>query len=264
LPPAPEKHLIDLWWGEVRLDAELGIRRWLSVQAALPLRTLTEQVSYTDLRGAAILAPDAGLHHRNETLVGPGDPWLLLHAGGARGALTGSVRAGASLPLGRTVPNPFVLGEEGIAHEHIQFGSGTVDPIVAADGRWFLGGWSLGAWALAKLPLYANGYGYRAGKRVMGGAFAQSNLRTERWTFVAGLDANWEEAETWGGVVESEGNLGRVDLLFDGTVLWRFAPHWTASLSTRIYLYSDVVGEQLTTPLLVELGLIRAFELWGD
>jgi hypothetical protein len=263
-PPAPEKHLLDLWWSELRLDAELGIVRWLSVQASLSLRTLTEQVAYTDLRGAAIIAPDAGLHHRNETLVGPGDPWLLAHAGGARGALTGSLRAGISIPLGRTVPDPFRLGELGIAHEHFQFGTGTVDPIVAADGRWFLRGWSLGAWALAKLPLYANGYGYQAGKRVVGGLFAQSNLKTERWTFVAGLDASWEGAETWSGQVEGEGNLGRTDLLFDGTVLWRFAMHWTAALTTRVYLYSFVVGEQLSTPLLVEVGLIRAFELWGD
>ncbi|HEY6147755.1 MAG TPA: hypothetical protein VIZ69_08645, partial [Thermoanaerobaculia bacterium] len=75
------------------------------------------------------------------------------------------VGAGLSIPLGRTEPNPIVLGREGKKHEHIQFGSGTVDPLVSI--LWSrplpaLAGIVLAASADAQIPLYENSRGYRA------------------------------------------------------------------------------------------------------
>ncbi len=244
-PPPPEMHQIDLWDFTLRLDAELGILPWLSVDATLWLRALVQQVNYTDLSGATIIAPDAGLHHRNETLLGPADPWLLLHAGGARGLWSGSARLGVSLPLGSTVDDPFALGAAGIAHEHFQFGTGTVDPIVGLDGRRWFQRFAVGAWALAKLPLYENGHGYRAGARVVGGLYGESRLGTRDFTFDLGLDVAREQPEQWHGVVYSEGNVGRTDLLLDAVALWRFAEHWAASAVVRVYLFTDAAGEQV-------------------
>lgn len=75
------------------------------------------------------------------------------------------VGAGLSLPIGRTEPNPIVLGREGKKHEHIQFGTGTVDPLVSL--LWSrplpsLGGLVLSAAADAQIPLYENSRGFKA------------------------------------------------------------------------------------------------------
>ena len=51
--------------------------------------------------------------------------WLLLHGAKGAGEWTLSARAGTSLPVGRTEPNPSALGREGLPHEHIRFGTGT-------------------------------------------------------------------------------------------------------------------------------------------
>lgn len=76
------------------------------------------------------------LHHRSVTLQGIGDIMLL---GRRRWSDTWrdgdalSVAAGASLPSGRTIENPYRLGDQGIQHVHIQFGTGTVDPLLEAN-----------------------------------------------------------------------------------------------------------------------------------
>jgi hypothetical protein len=74
------------------------------------------------------------------------------------------VGAGLSLPIGQTVENPIVLGREGKVHEHIQFGTGTFDPLVSVLWTtplpWL--GSSILAAADGQFPLYENSKGYRA------------------------------------------------------------------------------------------------------
>ena len=40
-----------------------------------------------------------------------------------------STRFGTTIPIGRTEENPWKLGDAGIEHLHIQFGTGTFNPI---------------------------------------------------------------------------------------------------------------------------------------
>ena len=61
-----------------------------------------------------------------------------------------------------TEPNPIVLGREGKKHERIQFGSGTVDPLVSISWSRPLGRLLLAAYADAQIPLYENSHGFRA------------------------------------------------------------------------------------------------------
>ncbi|HEY6147278.1 MAG TPA: hypothetical protein VIZ69_06255, partial [Thermoanaerobaculia bacterium] len=121
-----------------------------------------QSVRYTTLAGEPYTPPYGDIHHRTETLRGFADGQLtaILPLGGSV-----VVGAGLSIPLGRTEPNPIVLGREGKKHEHIQFGSGTVDPLVSI--LWSrplpaLAGIVLAASADAQIPLYENSRGYRA------------------------------------------------------------------------------------------------------
>src|SRR5690606_9571258 len=106
------------------------------------------------------------------SLLGLGDPWLLGRWAGDFGGLAVSARAGVSVPVGRTESNPFTLGDRGIRHQHIQFGSGTFDPILALDISIPLGRWLMSGYGQGQAALYENGHGYRAGLRASLGAQA--------------------------------------------------------------------------------------------
>jgi len=67
-----------------------------------------------------------------------------------------------TLPLGSTVPDPFKLGLEGLPHEHIQFGTGTVDPVVSLLWSKPVGKVVLSAAADAQIPLMENSRGFKA------------------------------------------------------------------------------------------------------
>jgi WD40 repeat protein len=103
--------------------------------------------------------PYGDIHHRTETLRGIGDVQLtvLFPLGGHL-----QIGAGLSIPFGRTQPNPIVLGREGKTHEHIQFGSGTVDPLFSMLWSRPAGRFVLSAWADGQIPLYENRHGFKA------------------------------------------------------------------------------------------------------
>ncbi len=123
-----------------------------------------------------------------------------------------AVRGGVTIPLGRTEENPFELGRRGLPHQHIQFGTGTWDPLAGAGvGRRF-GEVATSASVLARLPVSENSHGYRAGRRLAVTTSADRRIGGP-WRAQAGLDYGHETAETWSGRIEEEGNLGRSDLL---------------------------------------------------
>ena len=73
------------------------------------------------------------IHHRDETYAGLADSDLFLGYR-IRGLFkTGDslfARLGTTVPIGRTEENPWRLGDAGIEHLHIQFGTGTFNPTV--------------------------------------------------------------------------------------------------------------------------------------
>jgi len=159
------------------------------------------------------------------------------------------------------VPNPFELGRQGLPHEHIQFGTGTVDPLAGVEIHRAVGRFSIGGWMLAKTSLYANGYHYQAGSQLLAGANVASSLWLRGWSFLFGALVYDEAPERWNGVTETEGNLGRVDLMVDTSVQWHFAARWTITVAARIPFFTHAVGAQLATPAIGELAFSRAFDL---
>jgi hypothetical protein len=117
-------------------------------------------VRYETLEGAPFVPPYGDIHHRTETLRGLSDPTIAIdwlpHT-----SSHWTFGAGLSLPLGDTVPDPIALGREGKTHEHIQFGSGTFRPMLAA--QWTRPAFiTLTARAEARLSLYENNEGFCA------------------------------------------------------------------------------------------------------
>ena len=105
------------------------------------------------------------IHHRNETYTGLADSDLLLGYKIRGFFKTGGVllaRFGTTIPTGRTEKNPWKLGDAGIEHLHIQFGTGTFNPI--ANLRYTLPlyrGGAITASARGTFPFYENRKTYR-------------------------------------------------------------------------------------------------------
>jgi hypothetical protein len=263
MPVPDEWHDLTLFFGELRLHAEYGITAWLSADLLWSLRVVHVGFQLEDAVTRLPITPPYGpdLHHRTETLVGLTDPWLSARAAKVLGPWAFVFRAGVTLPVGATVPNPFALGREGVAHEHIQSGTGTVDPLAGVELRRAVGRFSLAGWLLAKTSLYANGHGYQAGSQLLAGANVAGDLWLPRFWFLLGALVYDEEPERWDGVTETEGNLGRVDLLVDTAVSWRFAGRWTLTLAAKVPFFTHAVGAQLNTPAIGELSVSRSFDL---
>ena len=251
----PIYHEEDLTISEAVLVTEAGLVRGLGVEAVVPWRVVRTRIQFQDLEHQPIDVPNGSIHHRNETLSGPGDPWLLLHGARRLGAWTVAARGGISIPLGRTQPNPFALGRLGLPHEHIQFGTGTWDPVAGlAAGRRF-GPVGLTVQTIARLVFATNAHGYRAGHRFYAGAALDRRL-AGAWRAVAGLDLARERTETWDGRVEAEGNLGRTDLLAS-VGLTRPLGAGSFHVTAKIPLVTRATGSQVSYPLILAVGVTR-------
>lgn len=249
-------HVQRLTLAEWTTTAARGVAPGLGVELAVPIRFVRDRIRYERLDGTLYVPTDPELHHRNETRVGPGDPRLMLHAATRRGEWDLALRAGASLPVGTTEPNPFAAGRNLISHQHVQFGTGTVDPLVNVTTARPLGGARLVADAHARLVLYENRHGYRAGHRFTVGSELEGPLGAG-FAGRTGLQLAREEAETWNGVLETEGNLGRTDLLLALGVSRALGAAGTIGLVGQISLWNRSTGDQVEQPLVLGVSWSR-------
>ncbi len=197
---------------EARLITELGLTSNFSVEAQVPLRMTGVRIVYRRLDGSAFVPDWSDIHHRNETLAGLGDPWLLVRGATTVAGFELRGRLGLSLPVGRTERNPFALAALGLEHQHVQFGTGTFNPLATAEVSKALGHLTFLGSGQAFLPLAQNQHGFRAGVRVGLGVGTEVAF-LERFRAAITLDVLHEGPERWDGVVQQDGNLGRTDVL---------------------------------------------------
>lgn len=251
--------------GEARLAAELGLSDWLGLGLILPYRFYNTSVRYLDPAGAQVDIENPFIHHHNETLTGIGDPWIYGRVARSIGRTTIGGRAGLTIPLGRTVPDPFVLGDMGLPHEHSQFGTGTLGIIAGVEASRSIGKVHLDASMLTMQTFYANGHGYQSGDRYFASIGAASSFGTKRFRFRATIASAWETAESWSGVVHTDdGNIGRTDVLAGGSITWLATSDWYLGLDVRVPVYTHIEGGQLDALGFVGLNVGTHFHLFGD
>ena len=245
-------HVQDLTITETAAAVARGFGGGFGLEYVAFLRHITTRIRFEDLDRRPLEVPNGDIHHRNETLVRPGDPWLMAVAGRRVGAWSAALRGGITIPLGKTEENPFDLGRRGLPHQHIQFGTGTWDPLAGASlGRRF-GEVMTSASVLARLPVSENRHGYRAGRRLQLTTNADRRIRGP-WRAQAGLDYARETAETWNGRIEEEGNLGRSDLLLSAGIARHFGTR-ALILTAKVPLRTRSNGVQIDYPAIVALG----------
>jgi len=250
---APNLHDQSIWIGELRAAVEYGVNDWLGVRLQVPVKLLATTITYRHLDGTAFEPDWVGIHHRDETLFGIGDPWLTARIGTNFQGFTLLARVGASLPLGRTEADPFLAGREGREHQHIQFGTGTFNPLLAGEVLKPLGDVLVGGYFQAMPVLVENAQGFRAGHRFSTGMFG-GTLFFEKLRASLAVDVVHEEAERWGGIVQQDGNLGRTDVLAGATVSYPFG-NQQFSLGFRTPVFQRVIGGQVSYPAIVTLAV---------
>lgn len=261
----PEHHT-DLVATQLRLLAELGVRPNFAVQAQVPLRLLGTSTRYTDLYSGATLEGYTELHHRNEVIAGLGDIRLQTHFGWRALGFSGGVSLGLSLPTGRVHENPYRLGDAGLPHQHIQLGTGTVDPIFSLDvGRDF-GPLALALFVNGQFPLFKGPQGFQAGTQGTVGVSAQSRFGLDKAPlFRLAVLGYGEWPERWDDVVPLEdGNQGRFDLYVGPGVTFDLGKDWTLSFDARFRVFGYTAGAQLLMPVVLSASIGTLFHLESD
>ena len=257
---APYQHDLEIVTGDLALGVRYGFAPGFGLEALVAWRVNRQEITFRTLEGAPFTPDPPDVHHADRTLSGFADPWLLVAYGRHAGAWSWGARAGASLPVGSTVEDPFALGDLGVPHEHVQLGSGTVQPMVGLGMNRGFDGWTATLSGIARFGVATNGHGYRPGDQVIARAFATSALGVPRATFALGPTLFHETSETWQGHVASEGNLGRTDLYAEGRATWT-PPGWGAALGgeLRVPLWSEATGAQVDVPVSFRLWLSTTF-----
>jgi len=254
--PTPYWHVQSLIVSELAFNVAYGIRPDFGIEAMIPLRSVKDEVHYLDLAGEPYTPPNPGLHHRDETLTRLADPQLTFQFGHAFKPVNVSGRVGLSVPLGKTEPNPFELGRQGLWHQHIQFGSGTWDPILGIALSRKFGELDTQFCGYARLTFAENSHGYKAGNRYSG-LFDVSHKIGSAWSMSGGLVLNNESAERWSGIIETEGNLGRTDLLVAIGAGRTFKTAGVMSINVQVPIASHSTGEQVKIPWVLSIGWER-------
>jgi hypothetical protein len=171
-----------------------GFRERMQLSLRLPYDIKDVEIRYETLDGAPFTPPYGDIHHRTQKLSGISDPSVGVDWMPRSDFMLG---ASLSLPFGEIVPNPIVLGREGLTHEHIQFGSGTVQPSLSA--QWWHRGervtWS--ARGEARLSLYENREGFRAPNNLLW-SFGPS-IRVRGMTLDPRLQGQHQTLGKWDG-----------------------------------------------------------------
>jgi hypothetical protein len=249
-----------LFVAQIPFDVSYGIVPWLAAELRFPLRVVDIRPTFRALDGTP-LPFESDIHHQKKTLAGAADPWLAVRFAGRWRGLRADARVGATLPLGKTQADPFELGHRGIVHEHIQFGSGTLVPIVGGALSYAWPRIALGAAATGLFSFYDNSQGYRAPTRYAGSLRVTVPLLAGALRPFAVGELSHENDELWHGKVGGEGPSARSDLLVGGGVSWSFLPPWTADLGFRARIAKLNGSTTLDYPAVVELGVATSFDL---
>ena len=192
-----------------RLDVGLKYQlapQWV-LEVNIPYDTKTQEATLEEIDSVTPTEREAIIrnrdnHHRNETYIGFADADLFLGYG-MQGLLRETdffmARVGTTIPFGKTEENPWKLGDAGLKHLHIQFGTGTFNPI--ADLYYNLPiykGLNVNASVRGKLPFYENSKTYRGSREVTytGGL----SYRVNDWlSFQAGYLGFYQSYAYWAG-----------------------------------------------------------------
>jgi len=262
------RHAVELDFVRLELVAAYSLTErwdaWLRVPYDVKDRTASiELVDPATPDEVAAMQRNLDIHHPSETLEGFSDLSLLLawrRAAWLREGDLFTLALGTSLPVGRTEEDPYELGDAGLPHEHVQFGTGTFDPLVEL---YYYGPMSdrLGALVslTGRLPLYENDKGYQGPVEV------SSNLSlalepVERLSLRTGLSLFYQGYAHWDG--DRDVNTGLYSSGVVAGASYRLTDAVDLSLDARVPLTQETLsddGDTFEQGTVLQLGLSWSF-----
>jgi hypothetical protein len=198
-------------------------------------------------------------HHGTRRLSGIADPSVLFtwKGGDVLGEDTGfAVAFGTSVPLGETEEDPFVAGDLGLPHEHVQFGTGTFDPLLEVHYVDFLDERSSIAASLqGRVSVYENGEGFQGPPEAVLAVRYARNV-AEGWDVRAGVSFEHQGTAHWDGVRDVNTGTWSISTVLGASR--RISDDVTLNLDARIPVHQDVltdVGDTFEPAPTVQLGL---------
>ena len=216
---SPDGNVIDvpLHRHHVKLNifrVDIGLKyqfgsQWM-LEANIPYETKAQEATVEQIDPVTpeqwdAIVRNGNNHHRNETYTGLADADILFAhqfhgVFKANDFFTG--RFGTTIPFGKTEEDPWKLGAAGLEHLHIQFGTGTFNPIVDLHYRLPLyKGLDANASIRGKFPFYENSKTYRASRELTytGGL----NYRFNDWlSLQAGYLGFYQSYAYWAGELD--------------------------------------------------------------
>ena len=129
----------------------------------VPLQLRKTGIAYTLLDGTAYDPPYGDIHHRNEILLGMGDPQISLGRIFWWEGWGFLPQLQFSIPLGKTEENPYLRTQESQTHQHIQMGTGSVVPSLNFTAFYDNITWGFLSSIGQTIPFYENAYDYKPG-----------------------------------------------------------------------------------------------------
>ncbi len=241
----------------------LGLGKGFQVGFRLPVDLKRSTIRYELLDGSPYSPPYGENHHRNETLFGLGDGSVGLGLFGAPPAtpLLLGAKLGVVLPTGRTEENPFAPAAREEEHQHLQFGGGTVDPILSLSLVLRTRPFGLVAEGFVRAALYENPKGYRGSLVVEGtvGSTFRPGHPAERLQLLVLLHASHQGAERWNGDVGE--NSGRDTLGVSLGAIYGITPKLTVHGQLRANVLEVASGAQFAQPVVLTLGVTGLIDL---
>lgn len=221
IPVPLHRHQVSLDFTRYELDLryQLRPRRELWLRIPYEVKEQTTAVAFdtpvTAAQRDAILR-NARVHHRSETYEGLSD-LNLLHAWRRvdpdRPGRVFTLALGLTLPAGRTQQDPLRAGRLGLQHLHIQFGTGTVDPLLEAHLQVPLRRrLSLSAYLQGRFPVYENDKGFRGSRDLSYGLGIRQEL-APGWKLRVGYLGTYQSFASWHGVRDPNTGLRAHSLL---------------------------------------------------
>ncbi len=265
LPVQAAEHEVDLLLFDAQLRLSLGLGTRFAWEARIPFRVVGADATFLDASGAE-LEDFESIHHRDEVLAGIGD----IEMGGRVRIVKPDedepslvdVFAAMAFPTGEVEDNPYELGRAGRTHQHIFFGTGTLDPIVGLNASRSFGPVDLAVWSTVRTSLYDGSHGYRAGTKLTAGLGLSTGFGLEDWTFTVGPELYHEEPSTWDDGREAV-NSGRTDLSPLLGVFWRASEGIQPYLVVKKPITLRTAGGQFDLPLVITLGADFDVGLFG-
>ena len=149
---------------------------------------------------------------------------------------------GSSLPVGKTEDNPLTAGIEGHKHLHIQFGTGTFDPLLELHyATFFTKRLSFALFTMNKISLYENSKTYKGPFETTSGL--SFGYKINKWLAIRSTFANFSQTQAlWNN--QPDPNSGLISL--NGTVAptFRFKNGLTITPGYRFPIYQRTLSNE--------------------